>query len=496
MANGRVTDQAARLQAAPPDKAAATVARDAAQSGLHGIGLVTLLAGAFLSVMSGIIVSIAIPSIQQEFGATPAVASIIAYYGLAYGLALITGGRLGDLYGRRRMFVIGMGGFTLASLACALATSLTMIIIARVAAGLFAAMLFPQVLSIIRVASGSDAARARNLSAFGVTLGLSGTLAQLVGGMLISANIYGLAWRWVFLLCIPIGLAACILGPRVIPESRAPGRARLDVVGVAFSAVAFGLVLFPLVEGRALGWPNWLFMLPLAAIPVFYLFARDQLRKARADNAPLVDLRLFANGPVAGGVIVAFLLHSTIVSMPFIQAMYLQVGLGYSAFHAALIIAPAGVSFIVASMLCDRLAPRIGMGKTMLIGAIVAIIGYALCVAIAFGAPAIPAWWLAFALVVINFGQGLFMPLMLNVVLAHVPPEKAGSASGVVSTAQQVGGAFGVAIAGLLYFGVLVRHGGAPEGPPAAFSLATSWPILAMALCIATLPLMFPRKRS
>lgn len=468
----------------------------AGPSGLQGIGLVTLLSGAFLSVMSGIIVSIAIPSIQHEFGASPAVSSIIAYYGLAYGLALITGGRLGDLYGRRRLFVIGMAGFTLASLACALATSLTMIIVARVGAGLFAALLFPQVLAIIRVASGSDAARARNLSAFGVTLGLSGTLAQLVGGMLITANVYDLAWRWVFLLCIPIGLAACVLGPRVIPESRAPGNARLDIAGVALSALAFGLILFPLVEGRTLGWPMWLLALPLLAAPVFMLFARDQRRKALSGADPLVDLRLFARGPVAGGVIVAFLLHSTIVSMPFVQAMYLQVGLGYSAFHAALIIAPAGIAFIVASMLCQRLAPRIGMGVTMLAGALIATLGYVLCIAIASGAPAIPAWWLAFGLVVVNCGQGLFMPLMLNVVLANVPPEKAGSASGVVSTAQQVGGAFGVAIAGLVYFGVIARHGGAASGPPTAFSLATLYPVLAMTLCIMTLPMLFPRKRA
>jgi len=475
---------------------AAPVSAAAAQPDLQGIGLVTLLTGAFLSVMSGIIVSIAIPSIQAEFGANPAISSIIAYYGLAYGLALITGGRLGDLYGRRRMFVIGMGGFTLASLACALASSLTMIIAARVAAGLCAALLFPQVLSIIRVASGSDAARARNLSAFGVTLGLSGVMAQLLGGLLISANIYDLAWRWVFVLCIPIGLAACVLGPRVIPESRAPGRARLDLAGVALSAIGFALILFPLVEGRALGWPMWLPILPLLAAPVFVLFARDQSAKARSGRDPLVDLRLFARGPVAGGVVIAFLLHSTIVSMPFIQAMYLQVGLGYSALHAALIIAPAGVSFIFASMLCNRLAPRIGMGVTMLIGAMLAITGYLLCILIAHATPAIAAGWLGLGLLVVSCGQGLFMPLMLNVVLANVPPEKAGSASGVVSTAQQVGGAFGVAIAGLLYFGMLARHAGEAQAPAAAFGLATSYPVLAMALCILTLPVIFPRTRS
>ncbi|MFC0282189.1 MFS transporter [Camelimonas abortus] len=466
------------------------------ESGRHlaGIGLVTLLSGAFLSVMSGIIVSIAIPSIQAEFGATPTVSSIIAYYGLAYGLALVTGGRLGDLFGRRRVFVAGMAGFTAASLACALASSLTMIILARVAAGLSAALLFPQVLSIIRVSSGDDAARARNLSAFGITLGLSGTLAQLLGGLLITANIHGLAWRWVFILCLPIGLVACLLGPRVIPESRAPGRPQLDFAGVALCAVAFALVLFPLVEGRALGWPAWLLALPLLAIPAFWLFARHQLARARRGVEPLIDLALFSRGPVASGVTVAFFLHSTIVSMPFIQAMFLQVGLGYPALGAALIIAPAGLAFIGASMACDRLAARHGARAVMAAGAVFAITGYLACIAIARTAPPDAAWRLTFGLAVVSGGQGLFMPLMLNAVLAHVPPEKAGSASGVISTAQQVGGAFGVALAGLLYFSALLRHGDEPGGPADAFSHATAWPAVAMTVCLLLLPALFPRR--
>ncbi|WP_343713149.1 MFS transporter, partial [Inquilinus sp.] len=238
------------------------------------LGLAVMLAGPFMTVMDVMIVNVAIPSIRLGLGASYAEAElVVAGYSLAYAVALITGGRLGDLQGRRRMFVTGLLGFALTSALCGLAASAQTLILARLLQGGAAALLFPQVFSLIRVTFPEPRDCAKAFAALGVVLGLAAVSGQVLGGILVAADLWGLGWRPIFLLNVPIGLLAAMAAPRLIPADRvAPGQ-RLDIAGVALSALGLGLLLYPLIEGREAGWPAWSLAMLAAALPVLALFA-------------------------------------------------------------------------------------------------------------------------------------------------------------------------------------------------------------------------------
>jgi EmrB/QacA subfamily drug resistance transporter len=418
-------------------------------------GLIALLSGGVLSVMNAIIVNVAIPSIRNDFSASSAaIAAVVAYYGLAHGLMLITGGRLGDLFGRRRMFIAGLAAFTAASLLCGLATSIDMLVAARIAQGAAAAVMFPQVLSIIRVASANERKRARALAAFGVVLGLAAVVGQLIGGALIGSGIFGAAsWRLVFLVSVPVGAAAGTAA-RLIPESRSATAKRLDIPGVFLCAAGLALVLYPLIAGRQGGWTGLTTVSLVAAVSVLAVFATDQRRKARENGSPLIDPGLFAIPSFSVGVAVAFLFHATLIATFFTLALVLQLGLNHSAFEAALISSPTGVAFLAASIVGNRLLDKFGTSVVLFLGGGISTIGYAACALIVIAQPLITGWHLVPALVATGFGQGLFLPSLLNAVLVNTSKEQAGAASGVVTTAQQIGGAFGVTVASIIYFDI------------------------------------------
>ncbi|KGM30594.1 MFS transporter, partial [Inquilinus limosus] len=241
------------------------------------LGLAVMLAGPFMTVMDVMIVNVAIPSIRLGLGASYAEAElVVAGYSLAYAVALITGGRLGDLQGRRRMFVAGLIGFALTSALCGVATTAQTLLLARLLQGVAAALLFPQVFSLIRVTFPDPQDCARAFAALGVVLGLAAVAGQVLGGILVAADLWGLGWRPIFLLNIPIGLLAAIAAPRLIPADQvAPGQ-RLDLAGVALSALGLGLLLYPLIEGREAGWPAWSLAMLAAAVPVLAAFAWHQ----------------------------------------------------------------------------------------------------------------------------------------------------------------------------------------------------------------------------
>ncbi len=225
-------------------------------------GLVVLLTGAFLPAFDFFVVNVALPSMHAELGARPQdLELVVAGYGLAFAILLVTGGRLGDLYGRKRLFIAGMAGFTAASALCGLATSPAVLIAARVLQGLTAALMNPQVLAIIRVTFPAGE-RARAIGYFGTTLGLASIAAQFVGGALVQADIAGLGWRPIFLVNVPVGCAALWFASRTLRESRAQGRPTLDLGGIALATVTLVLLVYPLVEGRGLGWPGWIIAMP------------------------------------------------------------------------------------------------------------------------------------------------------------------------------------------------------------------------------------------
>ncbi|MEQ6969034.1 MFS transporter [Pectobacterium polaris] len=414
------------------------------------LGLSVLLMAGFVTIFDLFVVNVAIPSMQADLGASFAqIGFIVAGYELAFGVLLITGGRLGDVFGRRRLFVVGMAGFTLASALCGLAPSAGFLIGARILQGLAAALLFPQVYASIRVNfDGNDSRRAFGL--LGMTLGLAAIAGQVLGGWLVHANLFGLGWRSIFLINVPIGLLA-IAAARFIPESRTPQRPSLDWTGVALVSVGLTLLLVPLIEGPGQGWPAWSLWTLFAATLLLAFFYRQQERRQRAGHLPLVDMRLLAQRRFLLGVLLVLLVYSTSSSFFLCFALLVQTGLGLDPFLAGSIFAPCSVGFVLASLAAPRLVARWGTAA-IVAGALVYAVSIGLLIMqVQIAGADLVAVRLIPVLVVVGAGQGFIMTPLLNLVLGFVDEAQAGMASGVISTVQQVGAALGVAVVGILF---------------------------------------------
>src|ERR1022692_3075815 len=327
--------------------------------------LVILLLAAFMNLLDVSIVNIAIPSIQRNLHASYAdVQWALAGYTLAYALVLVTGGRLGDAFGRKRLFLIGVIGFTIMSALCGAAQSPGMLIACRVAQGVMGGIMVPQVLSVIQVIF-PPAERIKALAGFGVTAGLGTVSGPLLGGLLIQHNLFGLSWRPIFLINVPVGVIAVIASAILVRESRAPRPPRLDPAGVTLVTAALLLLLYPLVQGRQLGWPAWTFASMAASVPVLALFAGYERIKARRDGSPLVQLSLFRQRSFGIGIAIAVTFFLGVTSFALILTLFLQIGLGFTPLHAGLTFLPFSGGVLVASGAAARLAPRFGRGVTM-----------------------------------------------------------------------------------------------------------------------------------
>ncbi|MDG0801112.1 MFS transporter [Pectobacterium polaris] len=414
------------------------------------LGLSVLLMAGFVTIFDLFVVNVAIPSMQADLGASFAqIGFIVAGYELAFGVLLITGGRLGDVFGRRRLFVVGMAGFTLASALCGLAPSAGFLIGARILQGLAAALLFPQVYASIRVNfDGDDSRRAFGL--LGMTLGLAAIAGQILGGWLVHANLFGLGWRSIFLINVPIGLLA-IAAARFIPESRTPQRPSLDWTGVALVSVGLMLLLVPMIEGPGQGWPAWSLWMLFAATLLLAFFYRQQERRQRAGHLPLVDMRLLAQRRFLLGVLLVLLVYSTSSSFFLCFALLVQTGLGLDPFLAGSIFAPCSVGFVLASLAAPRLVARWGTAAIVAGALVYAVSIGLLIVQVQIAGADLVAVQLIPVLVVVGAGQGFIMTPLLNLVLGFVDEVQAGMASGVISTVQQVGAALGVAVVGILF---------------------------------------------
>ncbi|ASY77607.1 MFS transporter [Pectobacterium polaris] len=414
------------------------------------LGLSVLLMAGFVTIFDLFVVNVAIPSMQADLGASFAqIGFIVAGYELAFGVLLITGGRLGDVFGRRRLFVVGMAGFTLASALCGLAPSAGFLIGARILQGLAAALLFPQVYASIRVNFDGDDSRLA-FGLLGMTLGLAAIAGQILGGWLVHANLFGLGWRSIFLINVPIGLLA-IAAARFIPESRTPQRPSLDWTGVALVSVGLMLLLVPMIEGPGQGWPAWSLWMLFAATLLLAFFYRQQERRQRAGHLPLVDMRLLAQRRFLLGVLLVLLVYSTSSSFFLCFALLVQTGLGLDPFLAGSIFAPCSVGFVLASLAAPRLVARWGTAA-IVAGALVYAVSIGLLIMqVQIAGADLVAVQLIPVLVVVGAGQGFIMTPLLNLVLGFVDEVQAGMASGVISTVQQVGAALGVAVVGILF---------------------------------------------
>jgi EmrB/QacA subfamily drug resistance transporter len=420
--------------------------------------LPVLLAGTFMVVLDFFIVNVALPSMQSELHAgTGAIEWVVAGFALTSAAFLITAARLGDRIGRRRTFSIGLGVFTLSSAACGVAGSPTVLVVARIAQGVGAALLMPNVLSIINVTyTGADLPRA--LGIYGLVMGLAAACGQLIGGGLIQADVAGLGWRSCFLINIPVGVCALFLAPRFVPESRADRRTRLDLRGTLLLTAGLIAVVLPLVEGRQQGWPAWTWM-SLGVAPLLLLgFASHQRRLARRAGAPLLAPAMFRNRTFTAGLLTQLAFWCGQASFFLVLALYLQRGRGLSALDAGLVFTIMAVAYVAASAQAPALVLRFGR-RLLAVGALVLAAGHGLLLAavahVGVGGSILE---LVPGLVLIGAGMGLLLVPLTTTILSSVEAEHAGGASGAVTTVQNVGGALGVAITGVIFFGAL--HGG------------------------------------
>jgi EmrB/QacA subfamily drug resistance transporter len=415
--------------------------------------LATVIIGTFMAVLDIFIVNVAIPSIAKGLNTNfSAVELVIAGYTLAYAVLVITGGRLGDLYGYKRLFMIGIAGFTLSSASCGLAPTIPILVVARVIQGISAALMYPQVLSIIQV---TFTGRERNiaLGVFGAVIGLASIVGQLLGGFLLQANLWGLSWRLIFLVNVPFGALALVASSiLLVNQQRSARRMRLDIIGGGIVTVTLLLLVVPLVDGREIGWPLWMIGLLLAAIPFFALFAWFEERVTRRGGSPLVNLALFKQRTFTVGILIALAFFAGNAGFLFVFTLFLQLGLGFSPFHAGLTFLPFSIGFLVSSLLAPRLIPRLGRGILSL-GYITTALGIFLVLAVVhlIGA-SISSWALAPTLLILGFGEGLGLTPLVGSIVSGVQTRDAGMAAGVAATIFQVGNVLGIAAIGLVFF--------------------------------------------
>jgi EmrB/QacA subfamily drug resistance transporter len=425
--------------------------------GWRWIALFVLLAAEVMDLLDALITNIAAPSIRADLGGG---ASTMQWLGAAYTLAmaigLITGGRLGDIVGRKRMFVIGALGFTAGSLLCALAQSPETLIAFRGLQGLFGAVMIPQGLGLIKEMF-SEKEMASAFGMFGPVMGLSSVGGPILAGWLIDADFFGTGWRMIFLINLPLGLLAVLGGLRFLPESRVARPPRLDLVGVLLAAVASLLVVYPLVQGRELGWPAWTFASIAAAVVVFGLFGRYQSRKHRSGGDPLVVPSLFHKRGFTGGLIVGTVFFAGMVGFSLVFSLFTQIGLGYSPLKAGVAGMPWPIGMVAGfgvAQAVQKFGRKVIHGGTVVMAAGVACLAATLHLA----GTGVTPWQFAPALILTGLGMGVLMAPFFDIVLAGVEPHETGSASGTLTAVQQLGSALGVAVLGTMFFGLLGGH--------------------------------------
>lgn len=416
--------------------------------------LAVVLAAFFMTMLDTTIVNVAIPSIQTGLHASySSVQWVVSGYALAYGLVLVPSGRIGDRFGHRRLFLVSLAGFALSSLLCGTASSPTELVVWRVVQGAMAGVLNPQMLATVQVAfTGRE--RGRAFGFYGATAGVGTAAGPLLGGALIAADLHGLDWRPIFLLNVPIGAAALLAAVRLLPDSRGRG-GDIDRVGFALVAAALLALLYPLVQGRAAGWPAWSIAALAASGPLLAAFALFQRRRIRLGRSPLIDIRLFARRAFTAGTALSLVYFAGFTSVFFSLSLWLQSGLGRSALAAGLTIVPFAVGSFFGSAISDRVAVRLGSRVLSAATAMVLVGLGATLLTIHLAGAGVAGALLAPSLLFAGFGSGLTIAPTNTIVLARVPEAEAGGAGGVLQAAKRVGTSLGIAVVGVILFGSL-----------------------------------------
>jgi EmrB/QacA subfamily drug resistance transporter len=411
-----------------------------------------VLVGSFMAVLDVFIVTQGLPSIKTTLGAGVAdLELVVSAYSLVYAVFLITGGRLGDILDRKRIFLFGMMVFTVASALAGYAPSAVFLIGARALQGLGAALMYPQVLSIIQVTfKGSE--RSLALGLFAAISGIGAITGNIVGGLLIQLNLAGLSWRPIFLVNVPVGIIGVLAGFLVLHPSRTERAPKLDLPGVGLISLFLVSLILPLAEGQQTGWPNWMITLLILSFPLLALFVIYERKRTRNGEDPLIDMDLFKHRSFAVGIPLTLLYYVTASGLFFTFVLFLQSGLGFSPIISGLSFAMINIGFITASLLGPRLIPKLGTRVLSLAYVLQTVgLGWIILTLNSYGT-GLNLYELTAPLIVFGAGAGFALSPLLGVILSGVPSQEAGEASGVVSTSFQIGNTVGISLFGLLYY--------------------------------------------
>jgi EmrB/QacA subfamily drug resistance transporter len=456
--------------------------------------LFIILLARILDLFDASVISVAGPVMRTDLGGTYAQ---LQWFGAAYTLAvavgLITGGRLGDIYGRRRVFVVGVIGFMAGSVACSLAQSSELLISCRAVQGAFAAIMIPQQFGIIKGMFHRDELP-KAFGVLGPVIGLATIGAPILGGVLIHADLFGTGWRMIFLINVPIGLLLLAGTLVLVPESRSAWALRPDLVGMVLVTAGALLVVYPLVQGRQAGWPPWTFASLGSAVPVIAVFWWYEVRKQRRDDSPLILPQLFGTRSFAVGLLVGLTFYAALSSFMLIFVLYLQSAAGYTALQAGLALVPWSVGAAVGSTLSGfALAPRFGR-RTLHAGLFIMALGVGgLSVALG-GRTGLTTGELVSALLVAGFGMGLALAPFLDIVLWGVDQEEVGAASGILNANHQLGSTVGIAVLGTVFFALVGGQAGDRHSWTVAFDRVL-WIEAALLLSSFLLAFLLPMRR-
>ncbi|MDN4525915.1 MFS transporter [Fictibacillus fluitans] len=447
----------------------------------------------FMTMLDSFIVNVAAPTISTDLHADPAeIQFIIAGYTIAYGIFLVTGGRLGDIFGAKRLFIIGMLGFTIASVLCGISITPFMLIGSRIIQGITASLMVPQVLAYIQNSFQEDE-RKTAMSTYGAVIGISTIVGQVAGGLLLKLNLFQLGWRMIFLINVPIGVLALIGAVYLIRSQSSAKEKYLDLGGVALLGSALLFFLIPIISEHDLNWPvkKYIYLVLSFALFVSFLLYEKKLGR-KSSGMPLVQFRLFKNKAFSVGLLIVFSFFSGNAATFFIMAFYLQEELGFTALQAAYSYTPLGIGFLIGSFIVPKMIDKWKL-HTLRLGAGLMVIGVGMLMATFYYFQENLVWQhLIIAMGISGIGQGLVATPLVSTILKHTEAKEAGTASGVLSTVTVIAQAIGVSIIGSIYF-ALKGMGHSLDRSAHSFQLSLIF-ILGLALAVGLLLFFMPEK--
>jgi EmrB/QacA subfamily drug resistance transporter len=443
--------------------------------------LAVVLVAEIMDLLDSTVITIAAPTVRAELGGgTATMQWWAAGYTLAFGVFMIVGGRLGDIFGRRRVFIVGIVGFTLASAACALAPSPDALIVTRVLQGGFGALLIPQGLGVIKnVFPPKEMAGA--FAAFGPVMGMAAIAGPILAGWLVTADLLGTGWRMIFLINVPLGIVGLLGALRFMPESKSATRVRLDPIGIVLISTASLAIIYPLVQGRELGWPGWVFGVLAAGIGLLGVFA---VAERRAHGSPMIEPSLLRNRAYTSGLLVGLAFFAGFAGLVMVVSLFFQLGLHFSPEHAGLTLVPLTVGTSITAGASYPLMARFGRA-VLQSGLLIVVVGLvALAATVTHFASGVSSWDMAPAMGVVGLGLGFVFGPLFNVILAGVGDDEVGSASGTLNAIQQLGNSIGVALLATIFFSLV-------DGGHTSPQAMTRTVLIAAGLLVVTFALSF-----